>query len=60
MNSPEIKPYKNEEGSKKEQVFLDSEGRLVVAFASKPVDGEANGDATNRLRLALPGSAWLG
>ena len=29
-------------GSKKEQVFLDSEGRLVVAFASKPVDGEAN------------------
>ena len=29
-------------GSKKERLFLDSEGRLVMAFTAKPVDGEAN------------------
>ncbi len=29
-------------GSKKETLFLDSEGRLVIALSAKPVSGEAN------------------
>ena len=28
--------------SKKERLFLDSEGRLVVSLTARPVDGEAN------------------
>ena len=29
-------------GSKKERLFLDSEGCLVVSLTARPVDGEAN------------------